>query len=384
MWVSGYEVAELAGLPKLMGLGTYAIDLFIIISGFTITFSLDKQRETYWQFVVRRFFRLYPVFIALFVVAIPLSQVTLWNVTHAGQYLRPERIMYFTGMVESWWANIHWNIPLHLLMLHGVVPEVLVARAPGAFLAPAWCVSLEWQFYLVAPLAYAWAVSARSYRLFALCGLCLVLVWAAQHVLPGVSYGAALPFHLELFVLGAASYFIYQRWLAHQLPDTSFPIACCLALLLFWRSGHEWPLIPIGLWIAFMGLLLEPPSSFSSRLLSPLLTNPFLLYLGRISYSLYLSHILVIIVIQYALLTWAPYLSQMAHLGVLLVCTTAATIAVSTVLYRYLEVPGIHAGRYLASRLPVRRVGPQNAMFSPGRLGLILFVLVILLLDQPL
>lgn len=62
--------------------------------------------------------------------------------------------MYFTGMVESWWANIHWNIPLHLLMLHGVVPEVLVARAPGAFLAPAWSVSLEWQFYLVAPLAY--------------------------------------------------------------------------------------------------------------------------------------------------------------------------------------------------------------------------------------
>lgn len=168
------------------------------------------------------------------------------------------------------------------------------------------------------------------------------------------------------------------------IPPFPLPIACCLALFLFWRSGHEWSLIPIGLWIAFMGLLLEPPSSFSSRLLSPLLTNPFLLYLGRISYSLYLSHILVIIVIQYALLTWAPHLSQMAHFGVLLVCTTAATIAVSTVLYRYLEVPGIHAGRYLASRLPVRRVGPQNAMFSPGRLGLILFVLVILLLDQPL
>jgi peptidoglycan/LPS O-acetylase OafA/YrhL len=285
--------------------------------------------------------------------------------------------MYFTGLVESWWANIHLNIPLHLLMLHGAVPEVLVARAPEAFLVPAWSVSLEWQFYLVAPLAYAWAVSARSYRLIALCGLCLVLIWAAQHVLPGVSYGAALPFHLELFVLGAASYFIYQRWLAHQLPNTSFPISCCLALFLFWRSGHEWSLIPIGLWIAFMGLLLEPPSSFSSRLLSPLLTNPFLLYLGRISYSLYLSHILVIIVIQHALLTWAPDLSQMVHWGTLLTGTTVVTIALSTLLYRYLEVPGIQAGRALARRLTARGeagtldaiVLPRETEFNPHRSG---------------
>ena len=110
-----------------------------------------------------------------------------------------------------------------------------------------------------------------------------------------------------------------------------------------------------------------------------------MLYLGRISYSLYLSHILVIIVIQYALLTWAPDLSQMAHFGVLLVCTTAVTIAVSTVLYRYLEVPGIHAGRALARRLAARReVGPQDAIVFPGRLSLILFDLVILLLDRSL
>ena len=370
LWLAGYPADALAGLPKLIAMGWYAVDLFIIISGFVIMLSLDKQRETYLQFIIRRFFRLFPVFIVLFVVAIPLSQVSLWNVTHASQYLTPDLIENFTDKMESWWENIQWNIPLHLLMLHGVVPEVLVKDAPGAFLVPAWSVSLEWQFYLVAPLAYAWAVSARPYRRLGLCALCLVLVLASRYVLPTVLYGAALPFHVKFFFLGAASYFLYQRQAAHQLSDTAFPVACCLALFLFGLSGRAWDLIPVGLWMAFLGLLLEHPSSLSSRLVSPLLTNPFVLYLGRISYSLYLSHVLVIIVIQYALLTWAPNLSRIVHFGVLLTCTTAVSIAVSTVLYRCVEAPGIHAGRYLARQLAARRaVGPQDAMFFPRRAG---------------
>ena len=368
--VAGYQPEDLAGLPKLIAMGWYAVDLFMMISGFVIMLSLDKQRETYLQFVLRRFFRLFPVFIALFVVAIPLSQVNFWNATHANQYLAPDQIKKWTDIMESWWENIQWNIPLHLLMLHGVVPEVLVKDAPGAFLGPAWSVSLEWQFYLVAPLAYAWAVSDRPYRRLGLCALCLVLVLAARYVFPTVHYGAALPFHVKFFFFGAVSYFFYQRQAAHQLSDTAFPVACCLALFLFAESGRAWSLIPVGLWMAFLGLLLEHPSSFSSRLVAPLFTNPFVLYLGRISYSLYLSHFLVIIVIQYALLTWAPNLSRIVHFGVLLACTTAATIALSTVLYRCLEAPGIQAGRYLARRLAARRaVGPQDAMFFPRRAG---------------
>jgi peptidoglycan/LPS O-acetylase OafA/YrhL len=359
MWASGYESKAPRGLPQLIGEGSYAVELFIIISGFVIMRLLDTQRETYLQFITRRFFRLFPAFIVLFVVAIPLSQVISWNVTHTGQYLTPNQIELRTNMVESWWENIQWNIPLHLLMLHGAVPEVLLTGAPSAFLMSAWSVSLEWQFYLVAPLAYAWATSVGPYRRLGLCVLCLVLVLAARYVLPTVQFGAALPFHVRFFFLGAASYFLYQRQAAIQLSDTAFPVASCLAVFLFGLSGGARSLIPVGLWIVFLGLLLEHPSSVSSRLVSPLLAHPIMLYLGRISYSLYLSHMLVMIVIQYALLTWEPHLSQVAHCGVLLACTIAATIPLSAVLYRYIEVPGINTGRFLA-----HRIAPRDRLFD--------------------
>ncbi|HSQ91042.1 MAG TPA: acyltransferase, partial [Nitrospiraceae bacterium] len=306
LWVSGFEAQGFAPLLRLFQSAQYAVDLFIIISGFVITLALDKQRGDYLPFVVRRFFRLFPVFIVLFFVAIPLSQVDFWNLTHSSQYLTLKQIETRAANVESWWANIQWNIPLHLLMLHGTVPNVLIQDAPGAFLVPAWSVSLEWQFYLVAPLAFAWAVSAKPHRRIGLCALCVMLVLGARYVLPTVAYGAALPFHVEFFFLGAASYFIYQRQAAHQLSDVAFPVACFLVVALFMLSGLAWSLIPVGLWMAFLGLLLEHPTSISSRLVSPLLTNPVVQYLGRISYSLYLSHILVFIMIQNALLTWMP------------------------------------------------------------------------------
>ncbi len=199
--------------------------------------------------------------------------------------------------------------------------------------------------------------------------LCLLLVLAARYLFTSELFQdrTALPFHLEYFFLGAVSYFFYQRQSTQQLVDTAFPVACCLALFLFWISGGVWTLIPIGLWIILLGLLLEHPSSVSSRLVSPLLTNRFVLHLGRRSYSLYLNHILVLIVLQYALLAWTPHLTQFVHFGILLAGTATVSIALSAVLYRYLEVPGMQAGRFLSNRLAAGGVAGKPRAMAPLR-----------------
>jgi len=367
LWSAGYQAGNLLGLPKLLREGHYAVDVFVILSGFVIFLLLDERRESYKEFIVRRFFRLFPCFAVLFVVAIPLSKVTLWNLGHAGQYLSPAGISLMAGRVHSWWQNLQWHVPMHLVMLHGAVPQAVLDESPGAFLDAAWNISLEWQFYLVAPLAFALVISRSSFRRLGVCALCVIVYVAASFGFPSVDYGAALPLHLEFFFIGAASYFLYRLRSANRFSNTWFPLSFCLAIFILVLGGKSGPnLIPLILWIIFLGLLLEDPASLSSRLMAPLFTNRVAQYLGRISYSIYLSHMLVIIVVQHALLRWAPELNRLTHFWVLLAGTVTATIAASAVLHRWVEVPGINAGRKLAKRLggysrPISVVAEANA-----------------------
>ena len=61
LWESGYRPQTLSGLSKLIVSGEYAVAFLHHHQRFRNFSSLDKQRETYQQFIVRRFFHLFPV-----------------------------------------------------------------------------------------------------------------------------------------------------------------------------------------------------------------------------------------------------------------------------------------------------------------------------------
>jgi len=357
MAMAGYESGSLGGISWLLRENLNAVDVFVIVSGFVIFFLLDNKHESYWQFICRRFFRLYPVYILLFCVAIPISVLRQWDVEHSHQYLTPDLVDYFTREFNSEWQHWRGNIAWHLVMLHGIVPDPWLAKSTVvAFLGAAWSVSLEWQFYLVAPLAFFLAASARPIYRIGSCVFCLYLLVIADKIAiasPGafMRYGAFLPFHVEFFFAGAASYFFYKQ--AHQCSraDAVFPVSICAAIFLWCLSEESQRLIPICLWIGFLGLLCESPGSLSAKMLWPLFNHPLAQFLGRISYSIYLSHELVMTVLQCGLLNIAPHLSRTAYFWVLLTATIAAAIIISALLYRFVEAPGMQLGRRLAMRL---------------------------------
>lgn len=344
---AGYRYFDLGGLKRLLMEGWWAVDVFVIISGFVIFFLLDKQQENYRQFITRRFFRLFPLAFLLFLAAIPLSKLRAWNVINGG-YLQPETAQALLATIDSWWSHLPVHTALHTTLLHGVIPEIGLHDAPGAFLEPAWSISLEWQFYLVAPFAYFLVTRSGTGGRSWICGVCLALFLAARTLLPAVRYDAFLPFHIEFFFLGGLSFFIYKR---HQagIPG-AFATALALSVFLFVLGVREHALIPVCLWVTFFGLMLEPATSLSSRALTPLFTNPVTQFAGKISYSIYLGHILVIFAMQYALIKFAPGLPREKHGILLFLFTLSATIPLAALLYRFVELPGMQLGKKFAAK----------------------------------
>jgi peptidoglycan/LPS O-acetylase OafA/YrhL len=270
-----------------------------------------------------------------------------WNHVHAAPYLGQGFSDQLVQRIDSWWEHIGVHIPLHLSMLHGVVPSTVVPHAPGAFLEPAWSISLEWQFYLIAPFVMAALNGTRKARHIAC--LLIVLLYLARRYIPDVEFGADLPHNIHFFFVGAVTVYVLRYVRVLHLEDFSFPLSCSLALILFVAGAKTAATLTLSMWLCFVGLILEPAQSVSARLLSLCLASRPILYVGRISYSVYLSHVMILTIVQYLLLSHIPSLTRVQHFLVLVALTLIGTLIVSSILYRWIELPFIKIGSRVAA-----------------------------------
>ncbi|HEO1574281.1 TPA: acyltransferase [Klebsiella aerogenes] len=76
LWVVfGHSLAALPIINKHLpptALNSYAVDVFIMLSGFVIFFMIDNKRQPYLQYIVQRFFRIFPLYILVLVISIIL------------------------------------------------------------------------------------------------------------------------------------------------------------------------------------------------------------------------------------------------------------------------------------------------------------------------
>ncbi|HTU59289.1 MAG TPA: acyltransferase family protein, partial [Polyangiales bacterium] len=275
----------------------------------------------------------------------------------ASQYFSAARATEIAAQITAWFQHAEWHSFLHFSMLHGLAPRALLPEGPGAFLEPGWSISLEWQFYLVAPAAYSLATSRNAAARFgvsmaALCAFAL----AASGVIPSVDFGAALPFHAEHFYFGCASYFLYKRSLVTPISRTP-ALALLVSSLFLFQLGHRYStLIPVCVWLVVLGLLMERGDNPWVSLMTKPLMLPFVQFLGRISYSLYLCHMIVLYVVQSLVLRVAPGMSRPAHCVTLFILTFAVAVPAAALLFHCIEEPAIRAGRALKQQTRLRQV----------------------------
>ena len=361
---AGYKYSLVSGFAKILCAGWYAVDVFVIISGFVIFYLLDNKSESYRRFITRRFFRLWPLFILLFLISIPVSKIALANLgMFADAY--PDSPVAGKGgeWIESWWDNLAAHVLWHLPMLHGVVPDKLVPLSPVSFLGPAWSISLEWQFYLIAPLLFFWVKSRNK----VLIGLITIGCLGAFLLAPKFEYprfgefnkvGAFLPMHIEFFYIGCLSYFLFCKFQKEPLRFPCFPLGIILGVIIgvaatvLKPSNLDW--IPYVIWLVFFAMILDlqkPDAGQWTTKLSKVFDNSLTLHLGKISYSIYLVHTLVIAGVQWAIFTTLPDLKQPKHLITIGIASLFGTILISHFLYKWVEKPGMRIGSKFAQKL---------------------------------
>ncbi len=270
----------------------------------------------------------------------------------------------FTFLVPPW---IFFAQVFGWLSIVGSGHEINHVRLAKVWLGPAWTLRYMWYFYLTLP-ALVW-FARRRWRLALLLGgsalLATLLGTVHAHGLAGVALESAQAyFGFLAFLFGAGMIVASLPASAALRQFGRGHVATCVSLALIavtlWRVPPEHGLLESAMLLLPFACICWGNTWFG------LLSSRAAVLLGRISYSFYLLHLLVLVTAGRLLrpLVNVTALSPILYWTFAAACGLAG-ILVSAVSYRYLEYPFLHLGR---SRKPQRtssaREHPASRQFA--------------------
>lgn len=367
MVVLNHSQSYILNLPiALKGLANYGqmgVQLFFIVSAFTLCLSFDRtkgDKSGLQKFYIRRFFRIAP----LYYFGIILYFLYYCIIAPLAAGATPEVASKYTPT----------NIFANLLLMNDWVP----GPANNKIVPGGWSIGTETTFYLLFPLlffAYKY-YSKKSKAFFTIpllsIGVCFLLI---QLVLSQSTFvlknNSFLYFNiisqLPVFLLSMSLYF--KMNLDNNL-HLKTPLIYALGFLLF--TGIAFSIInyfehlvfflPItaGLSFVFLFLLFKKVS---------FLTHPFLCRIGQLSYSIYLFHF--IFAWQGSRILNEQFKGIFSP-AILLILTFVATLVLSVLLAmlseKYIEKQGIALGNRLIERIKKPNVSkyphPQHTVLN--------------------
>jgi len=356
--VVAWHVVQFTGLARDNGpitwfpaIGDSAVMVFIAISGFVIAGLVTGKAEPYPQYLVRRIFRIFPVYLVILMIAFLALPFGVWAEDHAPWTADP--LFYYDdvlhGHVDTVAGRPLQQAVLHLTLMQGVVPDSVWPNTSTAILGPAWSLSLEWQFYLVAP-AFVWLVASPRFRMATVAAVALIGVAWHFDLFGDYLAPSFLPAAAFVFLVGIACRLNFDRIRAMAIGPEVIPLL--LALGVIYRDA---------LWLAIWGAMLvylaraeawrspaDQPHPITV-VMDRLFASPLAIYLGARSYSVYLVHMPMMMLVAWAMTNNLALTDTPARILVG-VGTVLATLITSDVLYRFVERPMITLGARLAGR----------------------------------
>jgi peptidoglycan/LPS O-acetylase OafA/YrhL len=310
--LGGPASAHLTGfIPNWLELGETGVVAFFIVSGFVIPLSLEKS-TSFKVFWIHRALRIYPLYLVIFFATFVLR--------HGGD-------------IHSIGA-FFVNFASHLFFIQEYVGQ-------EGFVGGSWTLSLEMIWYAIISTLFVLSLNKKTVALvivsLAISGIAEVMCAAGHHLPMG---------RLSMLLCCVLGLVCYRR----EQTSISTRTFTILSVLL---GGA----IVSNLFIGFQLFPGPHPSAtfrmafFSWSLAAMVFLLPFLSrkctfwghsgfsFLGRISYSVYLVHPIILYVLLPTHLAGFP----------LIAATFATTICMATLTYRFVESPPIRIGHRLKS-----------------------------------
>lgn len=315
-------VAWLAASPvSLLWKGQSAVALFFVLSGFVLSLPWFRGRPpSYRVFVVRRMCRIYLPYVIAIGCAIVLA--TLFRSAHP-------------PAISKWFADANWSEPIGPAIIWD---HVFMLGMHNTLDNPIWSLNHEMRISLVFPaivliIARFGPIGAVILAAF-LYGAAGAIAHYSGWADTWVEFAATVRFG-AFFVLGSVLA-RYADWLSALRYRWTGPVGCAavIAGLAFNWAWQEPALIAAGSGLIILGAVLPGPVRNGLR-------SRGLVWLGKISFSLYLTHLVIIVTAIYAL-------SGLLPLGAVVGVALVAIGPVAWLFHRWVEAPSNRLGRRVA------------------------------------
>jgi peptidoglycan/LPS O-acetylase OafA/YrhL len=314
-----------AHLPLLLR-GYLGVDFFFLLSGFIITHVYQARlarpdKNVILIFLWHRIIRLYPVHLTILAALLLIAYVATANgvVFNNPQAWRTEDLFWHLTLLHAWGTvdTAGWN-------------------------PPSWSISAEWFAYLMFPLI---AVGLRFVRNPLLALLIAIVVLGATSAAFAITKWSLAQSWLGApalvrvsgeFLIGAFLCRALASRVSHALPSWVGNWGGATALVLFFiGASYEAPDFVL---VALLAVTILGAATAQGFLENTLGGRP-MVWLGEVSYSIYMVHLPVLIILRRLLVafgyqTWSETAYMLAFSGMV-----GLVIGVATILFYSVEHP---------------------------------------------
>ena len=301
--------------------GFVGVDVFFVISGFLITGIIHREmadgRFTIRHFYERRIRRIFPALFAMLSVATVAAWLLLFPVDFEAYAKSLMATAFFAANFEFWREVGYFDISASLKpLLH------------------LWSIAVEEQFYLLfPPLLLLVGASSRRRLLCVIGGLLVVSfafsVWAVGHSAPTAFY--LLPARMWELMLGAVVALAPLPALSRRWREAAAFAGVSLIAWAVWTYDRWMPFPGAAALAPCLGAALVIYAGQQPNLVARALSGKPVVFVGLISYSLYLWHWPVLVFAQIAL-------NRALHPWEIYACI-ALSFVLAAISWRFVERP---------------------------------------------